>query len=100
MKVPIVRPAIWLFVIVTDCDALVVPTATLPKLRLVGEIVTGGTPVPDSVTVCGLLLAVSVMVSDAAGAAPVVAGLKVSTTVQLAPAATVGFRHVDDAPTT
>jgi hypothetical protein len=38
-----------------------------------------------------------VMVSDAAGAAPIVVGLKVSTTVQLAPAATVGFRHVDDA---
>ena len=92
------RELLWLFVRVTVCDALVAPTATLPKFRLVGETVTGAIPVPFSVTVCGLLVAVSVMVSDAAGAAPVVAGLKVSMTVQLAPAATVGFRHVDDTP--
>jgi hypothetical protein len=55
-------------------------------------------PVPLSVTVCGLPLALSYMDSDEAGAAPVVVGLKVSMTVQLPPADTVGFRHVDDAP--
>ena len=40
----------WLFVTVTVCVALLVPTATLPKLRLVVESVTGVTPVPLSGT--------------------------------------------------
>ena len=91
-----VRELLRLFVTVTVFAALVEPTVSLPKLRLVGETVTGAVPVPESVTVCGLPLALSPMLSDAAGAAPVVTGLKVSMTVQLAPAATVGFRHVDD----
>ena len=88
----------WLFVTVTVLAALVVLVCSVPKASVLGETVTGGPPIPDSVTVCGLLLAVSEMVSDAAGAAPVVTGLKVSMTVQLPPAATVGVKHVEDAP--
>jgi hypothetical protein len=38
------------------------------------------------------------MVSALAGAAPIVVGLKVSTTVQLAPGDTLGLMHVDDPP--
>lgn len=88
-----------LFVTVTVCGALVVPTATLPKFRLPGKAVTGTIPVPESGTVCGLFDALSVMVSDAGAAAPTAVGLKLSTTVQLAPAATVGLKHVDEGPT-
>jgi hypothetical protein len=88
----------WLFVNVTVCGALVVPTATLPKFRLVGEAATVPVPVPESVTDCGLFDALSVMVSDAGAATPAAVGLKLSMTVQLAPAATVGFKHVDEPP--
>jgi len=67
---------------------LVVPTATLPKLRLDGETVTGTMPVPASVTTCGLLLAVSVIVIFPPEVAPTVVGWKKTTNVQLAPGAT------------
>jgi hypothetical protein len=51
---------------------------------------------PVRFTVCGLEVASSVIVSVLVGAAPIDVGLKVSTTVQLAPEATVGLKHVDD----
>jgi len=69
--------------------ALVEPTATLPKLRLVGKIATGTIPVPLSATVCGLPLALSVMVNDSAGTAPAAVGVSVTETVQEAPTASV-----------
>jgi hypothetical protein len=53
-------------------------------------------PVPDSATVKGLLGAFVVMVSTPAGWAPAVEGVRVTPIVQLAPAANVGFKHVDD----
>ena len=59
-----------MFVNVTNCVALVALAATLPKPRLVGETVDETIPVPVSVTVCGLLLAVWVMVSDAGAPLP------------------------------
>jgi hypothetical protein len=43
-----------LFVSVTVCGALVVPTACVPKLRLTGDSVTGIAPVPVTSTICGL----------------------------------------------
>lgn len=43
-----------LFVSVTICGALVVPTACVPKLRLTGDSVTGIAPVPVTSTICGL----------------------------------------------
>jgi hypothetical protein len=55
----IVRLAARLFVKVTVCVALAEPTATLPKFKLPGNSVAGVTPVPESVTTCGLLPALS-----------------------------------------
>jgi len=78
----------WLFVSVTVFAVLVAPTATLPKSRLDGETAAGTTPVPESVTTCGLLPAVSVIVICPPEVAPRVVGWKKTTKVQLAPGAT------------
>jgi len=67
-----------LFVTVTTLTALLVPTLTCPKARLAGIKPTGSTPVPRSVTICGLLGALSVMVIDPLWA-PVAVGAKVTT---------------------
>ena len=78
----------WLFVTVTVCDALSEPTATLPKFRLVGETVTGAMPVPESVTTCGVVGALSLIAICAPLVAPRAVGWKKTTKVQLAPGAT------------
>jgi hypothetical protein len=57
------------------------PTACFPKARLAGVTVTATTPEPVKLTVCGLLLALSVNVS-VPGRLPVVVGLSVTPTVQ------------------
>ena len=78
------------FVRVTGCAALVVPTGRLPKARLVGERLTTAAvlvPVPERLTVWGLPLALSAMLS-AAVRAPLADGVKVTLIVQLAPATT------------
>src|SRR5580698_2269131 len=66
-------------VIVTDCEALVVPTGTLPKAREVADRETAPPPplppVPVRETVCGEPVALSVMVM-AAVMAPAVTGPK------------------------
>ena len=66
----------WPFVNVTVCGVLLAPIATLPKFRLVGETVTGAMPVPESVTTCGLVLALSLIVICAPMVAPRVDGAK------------------------
>src|SRR5207244_8876352 len=78
-----------LFVRVTFCAGLVVPTRWLPKGLLVAESVAVGgvTPVPVSDTDCGLSAASSVMFTVAARA-PVAAGVKLTLIVQLAPGPT------------
>lgn len=73
-------------VTVTDLAELVAPTAVVPKLKLVADSVTGALPVPLRLTACGLLIALSAKVSVPA-AAPSAAGVKVTPTVQVAPAA-------------
>ena len=75
-------------VIVTDCDALVVPTCREAYERLVADKENGGadTPVPVSAMDCGELPALSLMVT-AARSAPVCVGVKWPWMVQLAPAA-------------
>ncbi len=78
--------ALWLLVSVTDLAELVEPTAVVLKLKDVADSVTGALPVPLRVTVCGLLIALSVNVS-APVAAPSAVGVKVTPTVQFAPAA-------------
>ena len=76
------------FVRVIAFGALVVPTAWLPKLRLVGEKLTpAATPVPDRATVCGLPVALSVTVI-VPGWLPVAVGVNVTLIAQFAPAAT------------
>jgi hypothetical protein len=75
-----------LLVRVAVLAALVVATATLPKANVAGETVACTSPVPVRETVCGLLLALSVMVR-VPGLLPVALGVKVTLTVQLAPAA-------------
>jgi hypothetical protein len=73
------------FFSVTVLAELVVPTFTEPKLRLVG-VSSAVVPVPLSGTCCGLPAALSVTVRFALRA-PVVDGLNVRLTVQLAAAA-------------
>jgi hypothetical protein len=72
---------------VTTCGAVVVPTFSFPKLRLVAEKLRAElVPVPPRVTVCGLPAALSVMVTLAVRF-PFVAGVKVTLMVQLVLAA-------------
>jgi hypothetical protein len=78
------------FVNVADCAALVEPTAVLGKPIAVGAAVTLPPvvlpPVPESATVCGLLLDVSETVSVAARD-PLTLGLNATEMLQLAEAA-------------
>jgi len=77
-----------LFVIVTLCGPLVVPTAWLENVSFDVESDTDGrTAVPVRVTVCGLLPALSVTMS-AAVRVPEALGLKITLMVQVEPAAT------------
>ena len=60
----------------------------MPKLKLVGaKLMPCATPVPDKVTVCGLLLALSVTVI-VPGSLPATVGVNVTLMVQFPPAAT------------
>src|ERR1700722_7436965 len=67
----------------------------LPKLREVGEITTDAIPLAESATVCGLLLALVVMVSTPAGCAPNVEGVTVRAMLQVAPAASAPAHVVE-----
>ena len=75
----------WL-VSVTDLAALVLPATAVPKYKLLTERVTGMVPVPVSVVVCGLLLALSATVR-VPGSDPILVGVNATRIVQLAPAA-------------
>ena len=80
--------AVPLLVRVTAWAALVVLTIWLPNERLVGDKLTAAAvPIPDRLTACGLPLALSLMLIEAARL-PVAAGVKVTLIVQFAPAAT------------
>lgn len=84
----IVNLAPVLFVSLTSLAGLVVFTVWLPKLKLLGAKVTAGVaPVPVKVTVCGLLLALSVM-TTVPERVPVAVGVNTTLMVQFAPAAT------------
>jgi hypothetical protein len=72
---------VWLLVTVTFLVVLVPPTAIEPKVRLVAEIVTGATPVPLRLALCGLLAALSLTVNVAARE-PIADGPKVTEIVQ------------------
>ena len=77
------------FVTVTDLGVLVVPTSCLLNVREFTESVSGGgTPEPFTLTVCELLLAVSVIVS-VADRVPIALGLKMMLKLQVVGAAVV-----------
>lgn len=85
LTLSIVNAAVILFVNVTVVGLLVVPTVRLLNVTVAGDSVTACTPVPLRLTVCGLLLALSVMVT-APVAAPVVVGENVTEIVHFLPA--------------
>jgi hypothetical protein len=66
--------------------ALVVPSATVPNERLVGETVTALVPVPLRLTVCGVPAPLSLTVRVPALVPPTV-GVKLTEIEQLFPAA-------------
>jgi hypothetical protein len=78
-----VRLAVPLLLTVTVCAALAVLRSCLPELRLLGENVIGGVPVPLSATVCGLPEALSVKESEALRE-PAAKGPKITLTAQVA----------------
>jgi hypothetical protein len=79
--------AVPVFVKVTVCAALVVPTVCAANVRLVVErLAMGAVPVPERVTVCGLVVALSVIVI-VPGWLPAAVGVNVTLMEQLAPAA-------------
>src|SRR5271165_1760207 len=84
----IVNPVFMLLVTVTVLAALLVPTVTVPKARAVGVTDTGICPVPVSDIVCGLLGALSVMVTLPLDS-PAAVGVNFTVMVQVPPAATL-----------
>ncbi len=86
------RVALPVLVKVTVWAVLVPPTVVEPKIRLVGDTVAMGAgalrPVPVNGMACGLPLALSVKVIDPT-LVPVAVGVKVTETVQDAPAPNV-----------
>jgi hypothetical protein len=84
----IVKLAFPVLVRVTACGGALVPTAKLPNVRVVMERLTCEVvPVPERLTVWGLLAALSVMVSAALSAVANV-GVNATLIVQLFPVAT------------
>jgi hypothetical protein len=80
-----IRVELVLFVIVTVFAVVVELTASLPKAKLTGVNVTGATPVPVKVTICGEFEAVSLTVITPE-MLPVAEGLNVTLIVHVAPA--------------
>jgi hypothetical protein len=86
-----VRLPVPVLVRVTVCCELVVLITWVAKVRLVGESDTAGvppTPVPVSVTCCGLFAALSVSVTVPLKV-PALGGVKVTEMVQFVPASTL-----------
>jgi len=83
----IVSGEAWLFVNVTVFTTAAL-TTTVPKSRLAGLRVTAPMPEPVRLTICGVLGASSLIVSELAGVAPTLVGLYVKLMTQLPPAAT------------
>lgn len=80
--------AVPVFLNVTLCEGLVVPTVCEPKLKLVDDrLTTGAVPMPVRLTVCGLPPALWVMVI-APVRVPVAVGVNVTLMVQAPAAAT------------
>jgi len=84
----ILRAALPVLLSVLVSAELATPTDWLPNVKLPGEsLADGAVPVPERVTVCGLPLALSAMLTEAERP-PLAEGVKVTLIVQPAPAAT------------
>ena len=86
-----VKFAVPVLVTVTVCAALLLPTATVPKLRPLAEseAADAPTPVPVSAVTCVLTVPLLLSVTDKApNKLPAVVGAKFTAIVQLPPAAT------------
>jgi len=88
------------FVMVTVCEALVVPSNSFPKLSDVADKVNGGeTPFPLRAAVCGVFAALSATVNVPVRE-PVIEGLNVTMMLQDPPAGTLTpMAHVLDTAT-
>ena len=88
-RLVMLKVALPVFLRATGCAVLGLPTEYLPeKARLVGERLTKEVvPVPERLTVCGLPLALSEMLTEAVRL-PLAAGVNFTLIVQLALAAT------------
>jgi hypothetical protein len=84
----IVSAVVLLFASVDVRGALVVPIVVVGNVNFVGVTETPVMPSPLSVIVCGLFVALSVMVTTPV-ASPATVGLKVTEIVQFFPALTV-----------
>ena len=85
VKVRLASPVLVTF---TVCEGLVVPVGSDGKVGGADKLTTGSAiPVPLKLTVCGLPLALSVMVRDPV-LVPLAVGVKVTSMVQLALVAT------------
>lgn len=82
----IVRAVVWRFVSIVLIGLLELPIRTVPKLSEPGENVTGLIPVPFTLIVCGLLLALSEIVT-VPDTVPATVGVKVTVMLQVEPAA-------------
>ena len=83
----IVKASVPEFVRLTTCPALDVPTVCAANITLTGlNVAPGETPVPESATVSGEVLALSV-IAIAPVRLPAAVGVKVTEMAQLAPAA-------------
>jgi hypothetical protein len=78
---------VWLLVTVIVLMALVWFSAELPKGIVVVEKLTGVVPFPVTGTLCGLLLAFVVIITDPTGAGPTAVGVKVTPTLHVVCAA-------------
>ena len=88
VKLVMLKFAVPLLVRVTACAGLVVLTVWLANVKVEAERLTvEAVPVPERLTVWGLLLALLVRINDAVRL-PVPEGVKVTLIVQFAPAAT------------
>ena len=97
MLTPVTLTAVWpVFVTVTFCGALFVPTFCDPKFNCAGETVSV-VPVPLSSMTCGLLEALSLSTSRPVFK-PITVGWKTTDTVHFAPGATL-VPHVVLLPT-
>jgi hypothetical protein len=84
---------LWLFVTVTTCTALVLPTEIVPKEIVAGDRVTGSTPFPVTSCTWVLIEPLSTMVMPPMEV-PVTSGVNVTVIVHVLPELSVPLQGV------